>query len=90
MSIGGLAIAVSISIFKILIQITRPKTVMLGNIPGTDIYRNIQQYKEAARIPGFLILSIEAPINFANISYLNESLAKKQSNLRFVILDLSG
>ncbi|GMP93576.1 hypothetical protein CsSME_00043346 [Camellia sinensis var. sinensis] len=101
---GGLAIAVSISIFKILMQITRPKTVMLGNIPGTDIYRNIRQYKEAARIPGFLILSIEASINFANSSYLNERIlrwiedyeageeeqSKKQSGLRFVILDLSA
>lgn len=47
---------------------------MLGNIPGSDIFRNIHQYKEAAKIPGFLILSIEAPINFANITYLNDRL----------------
>jgi len=65
---------VGLSTLKILLQITRPKTVMLGKIPGTDIYRNLDQYKEAVRIPGFLILSIEAPINFANITYLNERL----------------
>lgn len=65
---------VGLSIFKILLQITRPKTVMLGNIPGTDIYRNLHHYNEATRIPGFLILSIEAPINFANSAYLNERL----------------
>ena len=47
---------------------------MLGNIPGTDIYRNLHQYKDAVRIPGFLILSIEAPINFANTTYLKERL----------------
>ncbi|KAI3410269.1 STAS domain-containing protein [Psidium guajava] len=98
----GLAIAVGISIFKILLQITRPKAVMLGNIPGTDIYRNLHHYKEAMRVPGFLILSIEAPINFANTTYLNERIlrwiedheteedVKKQSSLRFVILDLSA
>ena len=66
---------VGLSTFKMLLQITRPKTVMLGKIPGTDIYRNLLQYKEAVRVPGFLILSIEAPINFANITYLNERLA---------------
>jgi len=65
---------VGLSTFKILMQITRPKTVMLGKIPGTEIYRNLHQYKEAVRVPGFLILSIEAPINFANITYLNERL----------------
>lgn len=98
---GGLAIAVGLSIFKILMQITRPKTVMVGNIPGTDIYRDIHHYKEATTVPGFLILSIESPINFANTTYLNERIlrwiedyeakedTKKQQSLRFVVLDLS-
>uniref|UniRef100_A0A5B7CBV3 Putative sulfate transporter 3.3 n=1 Tax=Davidia involucrata TaxID=16924 RepID=A0A5B7CBV3_DAVIN len=99
---NGLAFAVGISIFKVLLQITRPKTAMLGNIPGTDIYRNLHHYKEAVRVPGFLILSIEAPINFANTTYLNERILRwiedyeaeektqKQSGLQFVILDLSA
>lgn len=65
---------VALSVLRILLQVTRPKTVMLGNIPATNIYRNIHHYKEAIRVPGFLILSIEAPINFANITYLNERL----------------
>ncbi|XWS34495.1 hypothetical protein CRYUN_Cryun21dG0043200 [Craigia yunnanensis] len=98
----GLAIAVGISIFKILLQITRPKTVMLGNIPGTDIFRDLHHYKESMKIPGFLILSIEAPINFANSTYLNERILrwieeyeaeedlKKQSSLLFVILEMSA
>ncbi|KAL4612573.1 hypothetical protein ACB092_08G209600 [Castanea dentata] len=93
---------VGLSIFKILLQITRPKIVMLGNIPGTQIYRNLHHYKEAVRVPGFLILSIEAPINFANITYLNERIlrwieeyeaeedSKKQSSLQFVILEMSA
>lgn len=63
---------VGISIFKILLQVTRPRTVVLGIIPGSDIYRNVHHYKAAVGVPGFLILSIEAPINFANSMYLNE------------------
>ncbi|KAI5677181.1 hypothetical protein M9H77_08131 [Catharanthus roseus] len=98
----GLAIAVGISIFKVLLQVTRPKTVMLGNIPGSNIYRNLDHYKDAVRVPGFLILSIEAPINFANTTYLNERISrwiedyeaeeetKKPSTLRYLILDLSA
>ncbi|GAV90747.1 Sulfate_transp domain-containing protein/STAS domain-containing protein/Sulfate_tra_GLY domain-containing protein [Cephalotus follicularis] len=98
----GLAIAVGISIFKILLQVTRPKTMILGCIPGTYIYRNIHHYKEAVRIPGFLILSIEAPINFANVTYLNERIlrliedyeaeedVKKHSKLSYVILEMSA
>ncbi|KAK7368233.1 hypothetical protein VNO80_10257 [Phaseolus coccineus] len=96
----GLALAVALSVLRILLQITRPKTVMLGNIPATNIYRNIHHYKEAIRVPGFLILSIEAPINFANITYLNERIyrwveeeeatIKENVCLQFLVLDMSA
>uniref|UniRef100_A0A0A9F903 STAS domain-containing protein n=1 Tax=Arundo donax TaxID=35708 RepID=A0A0A9F903_ARUDO len=96
----GLAIAVGISVFRILLQITRPKMMVQGNIMGTDIYRNLHQYKDAQRVPGFLILAIEAPINFANSNYLNERIKRwteeensaqnKHTKLRFIILDLSA
>ncbi|XP_030483911.2 probable sulfate transporter 3.3 [Cannabis sativa] len=99
----GLAIAVGVSIFKILLQVTRPRTVVLGSIPGSDIYRNLHHYKDAVEVPGFLIISIEAPINFANSMYLNERIlrwveeyeekenAKKHSiNIQYVILDMSA
>lgn len=97
----GLVLAVGLSILRILLQITRPKTVILGNMPGTRMFRNLHHYKAAARIPGFLILSVEAPINFANITYLNERILrfideeqednlKENSCLRFVILEMSA
>ncbi|KAF7111336.1 hypothetical protein CFC21_111360 [Triticum aestivum] len=96
----GLAIAVGISIFRVLMQITRPRMIIQGNIKGTDIYRNVLQYEEAQRVPGFLILTVEAPINFANTNYLNERTKRwledesfsgnKQTELRFVIFDLSA
>ncbi|QHO38444.1 putative sulfate transporter 3 [Arachis hypogaea] len=96
----GLALAVGLSILRILLQITRPKTVMLGNIPGTRLYRDLHHYNQATRIPGFLILSIEAPINFANITYLQqrtlrwieeeEESMKDNSVFQFVILEMSA
>ncbi|CAL5029621.1 unnamed protein product [Urochloa decumbens] len=96
----GLAIAVGLSVFRVLMQITRPKMMIQGKIKGIDIYRDLYQYKEAQRVPGILILAIEAPINFANSNYLNErikrwieeenSMQNKQTELHFVILDLSA
>ncbi|ONI31717.1 hypothetical protein PRUPE_1G326200 [Prunus persica] len=97
----GLAIAVGISVFKILLQVTRPRTVVLGNIPGTDVFRDLHHYNEAAvSVPGFLIISIEAAINFANTTYLNERILRwieeeeddgnKHPNIRFVIIDMSA
>ncbi|XP_028788940.1 probable sulfate transporter 3.4 [Neltuma alba] len=98
----GLGIAVGISIFKILLHVTRPNTLVLGNIPGTQIYHNLNQYKEASRIPSFLILAVESPIYFANSTYLQERTlrwvreeeervkANKESTLTCLILDMTA
>lgn len=65
-------IQVGVSVFKILLHVTRPNTVVMGNIPGTSIYRNMARYNDAVRIPSFLIIAVEAPIYFANSTYLQE------------------
>ncbi|CAO2822824.1 unnamed protein product [Amaranthus hypochondriacus] len=99
---SGLALAVGISLFKILLHITRPNIVSLGNIPGTQMFQSLERYKKASRIPSFLILSVEAPIYFANSMYLQERILRFireeeeriQSNneplLKCVILDMTA
>ncbi|KAH0679831.1 hypothetical protein KY284_020916 [Solanum tuberosum] len=72
----SLAIAVGVSVFKILLHVTRPNTGVLGNIPGTHVYQNMNRYRTAVRIPSFLILAVEAPIYFANSTYLQERILR--------------
>ncbi|XP_042464743.1 probable sulfate transporter 3.4 [Zingiber officinale] len=98
----GLAIAVAVSLFKILIQVTRPNTVVLGNIPGTNSYRSVTQYREATRMPSFLILGIESPIYFTNSMYVQERILRwareeeeritklDENPLKCVILDMAA
>ncbi|XP_075514253.1 putative sulfate transporter 3.4 [Primulina tabacum] len=99
---AGLAIAVGVSVFKILLHVTRPNTVAIGEIPGTQIYQNLSRYREAARVPCFLILAVEAPIYFANMTYLQERILRwireeeewlalnNKSNMKCVILDMTA
>lgn len=68
----GLLIAVSISFAKILLQVTRPRTAILGNIRGTRVYRNILQYPEAMKVPGILIIRVDSAIYFSNSNYIKE------------------
>lgn len=63
---------VAISVFKVLLHITRPNIVTMGNIAGTQLFQSLERYKNASRIPSFLILGVEAPIYFANSTYLQE------------------
>ncbi|GMN37260.1 hypothetical protein TIFTF001_006681 [Ficus carica] len=98
----GLAIAVGVSVFKILLHVTRPNTMVLGNIPGTQIYHNLSRYREALRVPSFLILAVESPIYFANSTYLQERIlrwireeeerivATNGSTLKCIILDMTA
>nr|KJB46950.1 hypothetical protein B456_008G002800 [Gossypium raimondii]KJB46952.1 hypothetical protein B456_008G002800 [Gossypium raimondii] len=68
----GLVIAVAISVVRLLLFVARPRTSVLGNLPDSTIYRNVEQYPNANHVHGVLILEIDAPIYFANSSYLRE------------------
>ncbi|XVF32524.1 hypothetical protein REPUB_Repub17cG0090100 [Reevesia pubescens] len=98
----GLVIAVAISVLRLLLFVARPRTFVLGNIPNSTIYRNIEQYPDTNNVPGVLILEIDAPIYFANSSYLRERISRwideeedklkstGETRLQYVILDLSA
>ncbi|RDX88869.1 High affinity sulfate transporter 2, partial [Mucuna pruriens] len=72
----GLLIAVAISFAKILLQVTRPRTALLGKLPGTSIYRNIQQYPKATQINGMLIVRVDSAIYFSNSNYIKERILR--------------
>ncbi|XP_024519239.1 probable sulfate transporter 3.3 [Selaginella moellendorffii] len=94
----GLSVAVGISVLKVLLHVTRPHAAILGKIPGTSIYRSIEQYPQAIRVPGILVVRIEAAIYFSNANYVRERIIRwieqetnlaKASPLRFLVIDLS-
>jgi high affinity sulfate transporter 1 len=98
----GLLIAVSISFVKLLLTVTRPHTALLGNIPGTKVYRNVNQYKDAKQVPGVLAIRLDAPLYFSNSNYIRERILRylhdEQDNValsanglpvQYLILDLT-
>ncbi|CAN6483863.1 unnamed protein product [Victoria cruziana] len=97
----GLLIAVAISFAKILLHVTRPHTALLGNIPNTSIYRNIEQYPDASKTPGIVITRIDSPIYFSNSNYVRERVLRwlsdeeekaqqmDQPPIQFLIIEMS-
>ncbi|KAL6184972.1 hypothetical protein ACLB2K_041107 [Fragaria x ananassa] len=97
----GLSIAIVISLLRLILFITRPRTLNLGKIPNTSVYRSVDQYPAANSIPGILILQIDSPIYFANANYLRERIsrwiyeeedrikASGERGLEYLILDIS-
>ncbi|KAG6537610.1 hypothetical protein ZIOFF_002705 [Zingiber officinale] len=86
----GLAIAVSISLLRVLLFVARPRTTVLGNIPDSTAYRRVDQYPEAQNVPGVLILRIDSPVYFSNASYLRESTDRSKLSVSFSTIAAVG
>ncbi|KAK6228051.1 hypothetical protein SCA6_000391 [Theobroma cacao] len=70
----GVLVGVGVSLAFVIHESANPHIAVLGRLPGTTVYRNIQQYPEAYTYNGIVIVRIDAPIYFANISYIKDRL----------------
>ncbi|KAG2723658.1 hypothetical protein I3843_02G157800 [Carya illinoinensis] len=70
----GVLVGVGVSLAFVIHESANPHIAVLGRLPGTTVYRNTQQYPEAYTYNGIVVVRIDAPIYFANISYIKERL----------------
>jgi sulfate transporter 4 len=68
----GVLIGVGFSLAFVIHESANPHIAVLGRLPGTTVYRNMKQYPEAYTYNGIVIVRIDAPIYFANISYIKD------------------
>ncbi|OAY35879.1 low affinity sulfate transporter 3 isoform X2 [Manihot esculenta] len=73
----GLLAAVTISFVKIIIVSIRPGTEILGRLPGTDTFCDVDQYPMAIKTPPVLIIRIKSGfLCFANANFVKENIMK--------------
>ncbi|XP_050250333.1 sulfate transporter 4.1, chloroplastic-like isoform X2 [Quercus robur] len=70
----GVLVGVGASLAFVIHESANPHIAVLGRLPGTTVYRNSKQYPEAYTYNGIVIVRIDAPIYFANISYIKDRL----------------
>lgn len=70
----GVLAGVGVSLAFVIHESANPHIAILGRLPGTTVYRNTQQYPEAYTYNGIVIVRVDAPIYFANISYIKDRL----------------
>ncbi|WVZ63075.1 hypothetical protein U9M48_012740 [Paspalum notatum var. saurae] len=97
----GVLVGVGFSLAFVIHESANPHIAVLGRLPGTTVYRNMLQYPEAYTYNGVVVVRIDAPIYFANISYIKDRLREYELNLPnsnrgldvgrvyFVILEMS-
>ncbi|XP_077224803.1 low affinity sulfate transporter 3-like [Tasmannia lanceolata] len=73
----GLLVAVVISFAKIILNLMRPSTEVLGRIQGTDIFCSIKQYPITSKTPGMLITRIDSALFcFINSNFIRERITR--------------
>jgi len=88
----GILLGVILSVIMLVYRSARPNHSILGRIPETDIYRNVDRY-ETERDEGILVFRFDAPLHFANAEYFHdevEKLSRREPGLTCLILDLNG
>lgn len=75
----GLAVAISLSVVLALAKSAFPHTAVLGQLPGaTGVYRSVTQYASAQKVPGLLLVRIDAPLFFANVTPVADALERME------------
>jgi high affinity sulfate transporter 1 len=92
--LNGVLIAVVLSLIFLLKQATTPHIAILGQIPGTTNYSDMQRHPDNIPVEGVLILRVEASILYFNINNIHDNIHRLveeyPGKLKLVIMDLSS
>ncbi|KAL5501938.1 hypothetical protein EMCRGX_G008621 [Ephydatia muelleri] len=58
----GLVVGLSFSLMIVIVRVALPYTAILGQVPGTEIFQNINDFDKINTIPGLLIFQFHAPL----------------------------
>ncbi len=87
----GIIIGVSLSLGMIIFRTTRPHMAVLGKMAGTNIYKNIERFKNAEKRSDVLVVRFDARLYFANINFFRENIdelfEQKGKALKLFILE---
>lgn len=86
----GIGVSVAISLLAMIYRSTKPHYAVLGKMPDSKEYRNIERFKDVVIRKDILIIRYDADLYFANTSHFMETLSeevdKKGNDLKLVIL----
>nr|WP_238531639.1 SulP family inorganic anion transporter [Nitritalea halalkaliphila] len=90
----GIISGMVLSLLVVIYRATRPHMAQLGRIPGTAIFRNVKRFKNLEEREDLLIVRIDGPIYFANVTYIHDTmeswLAAKGGKVKAVVLNMES
>lgn len=89
----GIVTGVAASLGLFVWRSTRPHDAVLGRLPGTTDYRNVENFPDAEEVPHVAIWRFDASFYFANADRFRDrvdSLLVRGDDVRAIVLDASG
>ncbi|KAM4835188.1 testis anion transporter 1 isoform 2-T2 [Thomomys bottae] len=78
----GLLVSLIFTFFIITVRSHRTKILLLGQIPNTNIYRSINDYREVILIPGVKIFQFCNSITYVNVYHIKQKLLNELDMVR--------
>ncbi|KAJ8394895.1 hypothetical protein AAFF_G00042500 [Aldrovandia affinis] len=73
----GLAASIAFALLTVIFRTQLPRYSVLGQVPGTGIYLDMETYEEVRNIPGITIFRSSTTVYFANAELYLEALQEK-------------
>jgi len=70
----GIVLGVALALLMLIYRTSHPQGAVLGQLPGTEAYRDIRRHHEALTFPGLLIWRAGGDLFFASVGHLDEGL----------------
>jgi high affinity sulfate transporter 1 len=88
----GMALGIVLSMVTLIYLTSHPQMAELGELPGTEAYRNVQRHPDAVTFPGLLIWRIGGDLFFASIGHMSAALKAslaERPDVKRVLLDFA-
>lgn len=70
----GIVSGMLLSLVVVIYRASNPHLAVLGRVPGTNYFRNVARFDNLESRPGVLMIRIDGPIYFANLSYIKRKI----------------
>ena len=69
----------------------QPHVAVLGQIDGTDRWRDIERYQEAKQMPGVTVVRFDTSLNYLNVTFMKDQIRRLMAqDPHALVLDLSS
>ncbi|ABR89300.1 sulfate transporter [Janthinobacterium sp. Marseille] len=90
----GVMIGTVLSLLMLVWRASNPSTVLLGRIPGSELYSDLARHPENETVPGIMVFRANSGLFYANIAKIKddllEAIERQAAPVKLVIFDLSS